>query len=134
MGRMEERKLMEAHVQAKRMNNLLNEIMDVSKQLAEAVDRDDHVSIQMLLAMRQGPINQAKEVDMTLKQQCDEMGDPEDGRRLAELLKGGAAETPEEAPLAAQIAANARLLRQVVEQDKILSEKLTRGKSVYGKG
>ena len=47
--------LLDAHVQAKRIYNLLNEVMDVSRQMAEAVDRDDQVAIQMLVSMREEP-------------------------------------------------------------------------------
>ena len=36
---METSALMDAHVQAKRIYNLLNEVMDLSRQMAEAMDR-----------------------------------------------------------------------------------------------
>ncbi len=123
--------MMEAQVQAKRVYNRLNEIMDLSKQLAEAIDRNDQVCVRMLVTMRQPPINQVKEADMALEQQCDGLPDPDDRRRLKELLQGSAAQTPDEGPLAEQIAANARLLEQVLRLDKSLSKKLAREKSIY---
>ena len=47
--------LLDAQVQEKRRYALLSELFDLTKQLAEAVDRNDEVTIQMLLSMREGP-------------------------------------------------------------------------------
>ena len=123
----EQRDLMETQVQARKMYNLLNEVMDISRQLAEAVDRNDQVSVRMLVSMRQTPINQAKEADQALRLQCAADG------RLRDLLAGGEAQTPEEVPLANQIASNARLLKQVINLDQILSRKVAREKSIYNR-
>lgn len=95
---MEQRDLLDAQVQAKRMNNLLNEVMDISRQMIEAVDRDDQISVQMLVAMRQEPVSKLQIVDQRMKEQCAALPDPEDGRRLAALLSGGAANAKEEPP------------------------------------
>lgn len=122
---MEQRDLMEAHVQLKRMNHLLNEVMDITKQLAEAMDRDDPVSIRMLIGMREEPIERLKLADQALRRQC------EGQQRLAELLRGGAAQTEAETPLANQVDSNRRLLREVRELDEVLSRKLAREDSFY---
>ena len=42
--------------------NLLSEVMDVSQQMGEALDRSDDVSVRMLVAMRQEPILHLEEV------------------------------------------------------------------------
>ena len=42
---MDQKAMMDALVQVKRMSNLLNEVQDLSQQLAEAIDRDDRVSL-----------------------------------------------------------------------------------------
>ena len=42
---MEQDDLMKALVQVKRIGNLLNEVLDISQQLAEALDRNDQVSV-----------------------------------------------------------------------------------------
>ena len=54
-----------------------------------------------------------------------------DGQRLAALLKGAAAETAEEAPLANQVGLNQRILKQLVEVDQVVNRKLAREKSIY---
>lgn len=127
---MEQSNLLDAYVQAKRIYNLLTEVQNLSNQLAEAMDRNDEVTIRMLLAMRGEPIDKLRLARRTLDQQCSSLGE-EDGRRLTQLLKGEGAETKEEAALAEQVAANGRLLKQVIEVDRRLNTKLTREKSVY---
>ena len=49
---MEEKTVMDALVQMKRTGNLLNELLDLTRQLGESIDRNDQVSTQMLIAMR----------------------------------------------------------------------------------
>ena len=122
--------LLDAHVQAKRIYNLLNEVMDVSRQMAEAVDRDDQVAIQMLVSMREEPVHRLRQARRALKEQRDAL-EPEEALRLTQLLNGEEAKTEAEAPLAAQIGANRRLLEQVLELDRVLNRKLTREKSIY---
>ena len=127
---MEASTLLDAHVQAKRIYNLLNEVMDVSRQMAEAMDRDDQVAIQMLVSMREEPVHRLRQARRALKEQRDAL-EPEEALRLTQLLNGEEAKPEAEAPLAAQIGANRRLLEQVLELDRVLNRKLTREKSIY---
>ena len=127
---MEASTLLDAHVQAKRIYNLLNEVMDVSRQMAEAMDRDDQVAIQMLVSMREEPVHRLRQARRALKEQRDAL-EPEEALRLTQLLNGEEAKTEAEAPLGAQIGANRRLLEQVLELDRVLNRKLTREKSIY---
>ncbi len=127
---MEASTLLDAHVQAKRIYNLLNEVMDVSRQMAEAMDRNDQVAIQMLVSMREEPIHKLRQARRVLKEQREAL-EPETARRLTQLLNGEEAETEAEAPLAAQVGANRRLLTQILELDQVLNRKMTREKSVY---
>ena len=127
---MEASTLLDAHVQAKRIYNLLNEVMDVSRQMAEAMDRDDQVAIQMLVSMREEPVHRLRQARRALEEQRDAL-EPEEALRLTQLLNGEEAKTEAEAPLAAQIGANRRLLEQVLELDRVLNRKLTREESIY---
>ena len=52
--------LMDAHVQLKRIYTALNEALDLTRQLADAVDRDDQISAQMLISMRQEPTDKLR--------------------------------------------------------------------------
>lgn len=122
--------LLDAQVQEKRRYALLSELFDLTKQLAEAVDRSDEVTIQMLLSMREGPLAQMRQVEENLARQRSSLSE-EDGRRLAELLSGAQAQRQEENGLSGQVGTNRRLLGQLVELDKRVNKKVTREKSVY---
>lgn len=122
--------LLDAQVQEKRRYALLSELFDLTKQLAEAVDRNDEVTIQMLLSMREGPLAQMRQVEENLTRQRASLSE-EDGRRLEELLSGAQAQRQEENALSGQVGTNRRLLGQLVELDKRVNKKVTREKSVY---
>lgn len=61
---MTEKAVMDALVQMKRTGNLLNELEDVTRQLGEAIDRNDQVSMQMLVAMREDPLEKLQAADV----------------------------------------------------------------------
>ena len=129
---MEQSEILKAHVQVKRSYALLAEVLDVSKQLAEALDRDDQVTLRMLVAMRGEPINKLRLTQAVLEEQ--KMGlSTEDSGRLTELLNGAPANEEAEEAIATQVQMNQRLLQQVLELDKVLSLKLAREKSFYNK-
>ena len=122
--------LLDAQVQEKRRYALLSELFDLTRQLAEAVDRSDEVTIQMLLSMREEPLAQMRQVEENLIRQRAALAE-EDGRRLEELHSGAPARRQEENALSEQVGANRRLLGQLVELDKRINKKVTREKSVY---
>ncbi len=128
---MKQEDLLEAHVQVKRMSNLLVEVEDLSRQMAEAVDRNDQVTVRMLLSMRQTPIDNLKIAEQTLRQKIASFEVTEDAQRLAALLNGSAPQEDAEASLAAQVAANARLYNKVIALDKAINRKIAGEKSVY---
>ncbi len=128
---MKQEDLLEAHVQVKRMSNLLVEVEDLSRQMAEAVDRNDQVTVRMLLSMRQTPIDNLKIAEQTLRQKIASFEVTEDAQRLAALLNGSAPQEDAEASLVAQVAANARLYNKVIALDKAINRKIAGEKSVY---
>ncbi len=87
---MKQETMADAHVQTRRMYNLLGEIIDLSQQLADAVNREDQITVQMLLGMREEPIQKLAETKELLMRQILE-ADPEDSERLRALLNGGSA-------------------------------------------
>ena len=127
---MEASALLDAHVQLKRTYAALNEALDLTRQLADAVDRDDQVAVQMLVSMRQEPTDKLARAQQALGQQKAALSET-DRARLDALLKGAAAETAEESPLANQVGLNQRVLKQLVDLDQIVNRKLTREKSIY---
>lgn len=127
---MEASTLLDAQVQAKRIYSLLNEVMDISRQMAEAMDRDDQVAIQMLVSMREEPVRKLRQARQALQEQRNAL-EPEAARRLSQLLNGEEAATEAEVPLVSQVGTNRRLLEQVLELDRVLNRKLTREESIY---
>ena len=128
---MEQGKILDVYAQLKRIYRNLDATMDLSRQMAEAVDRDDQVTVQMLLAMREEPIRELTNAREVLKQQIAASA-PEDAKRLRAILNGEATEAAEEEHvLVNQVAANQRLLEQVQQLDKILNQKISREKSIY---
>lgn len=127
---MEASTLMNAHVQAKRIYNLLNETMDISLQIAEAMDRDDQIAIGMLVSMREEPVKKLRRARKALEEQRDALK-PREAEDLSRLLNGGEPKTEAEEPLAAQVSTNRRLLSRLLELDKVLNRKLARSESIY---
>ena len=128
---MGQKTLMDALVQMKRTGNLLNEVLDLTQQLGEAIDRNDEVSMQMLIAMREDPMNKLQAADQAVRDQLSLLTDPEEYAQLSRLLNGEPAESGEEQALAQQVASNRRRLQQVIELDRRLNQRLAREKSIY---
>ena len=122
--------LLDAQVQEKRRYALLSELFDLTKQLAEAVDRDDVIATRMLLSMREEPLEKMRQVEENLARQRASLSE-KDGRRLGELLSGAQARQAEETALSDQVGTNRRLLSQLVELDKRVNKKVTGEKSIY---
>lgn len=127
---MEQKYLLDAHIQARKMYNLLGEVHDLSKQLAEALDRNDEVTVQMLLSMRHEPIGELARIYEVLQEQAESAAQA-GAARLRELLNGAEARAPEENGLAAQVAMNGRLLEQVQALEANLNRKISRENSIF---
>lgn len=122
--------MLDALVQVKRMGNLLSEVQDLSRQLAEAIDRDDRVSVEMLVGMRREPIEKLTDAEEVLAEQAAALP-PEEGARLLALLEGAPAREEAEQALAGLVGSNRRRLEQVLALDKAVNRKLAREKSAY---
>ena len=90
---MELTRLTEAQVQARRIYNALGEVESLSRQVAEALDRNDPMAVKVLLAMREEPILAAHHARDILRQMVEST---DDGGRLRALLNGAAAESADE--------------------------------------
>lgn len=127
---MEASAILDAHVQLKRAYTALSEALDLTRQLADAADRDDRVAVQLLVSMRQEPTEKLAGANQALEQQRLSLPEKE-GQRLSALLKGAEAESEEELPLVNQVGVNQRILRQLVELDRAVNLKIAREKSIY---
>ena len=130
----DEKTVMDALVQMKRTGNLLNELWDLTHQLGQSIDRNDQVSTQMLIAMREEPLGKLQDADQALRDQLEALPDREAAAGLAAMLNGGPpADQAQRVQnmLCEQVASNHRRLKQVMELDRMLNQRLGRERSAY---
>ena len=131
---MTEKAVMDALVQMKRTGNLLNEMEDLTRQMGEAIDRNDQVSLEMLIAMREEPLGKLQEADQAVRDQLELLTDKLEAAQLASMLGGGPpADAGEriQQHLCEQVATNNRRLKRIMDLDRQLNERLARENSVY---
>ncbi len=127
---MNPQELKEMLLQKRKQLIRLNEVEDLSKQLGQALDRRDEVSVKMLIAMRQEPILRLEEIEGEIRGRLESVPE-ETAIRLAELLNGAEPETPEEDALSTQVDKNRRLLERIVSLDKLISARVGGRYSFY---
>lgn len=108
----------------------LIELSDITKQLADAVDRKDEVSVKIMLSMRQAPLLELMETETWIKDSLQDLPE-EEAIRIGEILAGAEASSPEEKALCDKISQNKRLLGSISEMDKRISEKIDKRRSFY---
>ena len=130
---MNEKTVMDALVQMKRTGNLLNELWDMTQQLGQSIDRNDQVSTQMIINMREDPLGKLQSADLAIREQLEALPG-EDSAALAGMLNGGPPADPAQKPqqmLCEQVASNRRRLKLITELDRMLNQRLGREKSAY---
>ena len=123
---------LELTVLERKKYNYLVELQDLTGQLAENLDRNDQVSVRMLVAMRQDPVRLLGEVDNRGKIRLAALSE-EDRRRAGELLKEGQPRDDGERIFLEQAQKTRRLLEQVVAMDHRVSMKMAGENSFYHK-
>ncbi len=103
-------------VQLKKRYSLLIQIDDLTQQMSDALNRDDEVSFQMLLSMRQEPILYLKESDKILLNLKSELSQ-NIVKRWQELENNAEPIGQEETLFKQQINQNRRLLERLVPFD-----------------
>ena len=118
--------MMDALVLMKRTGNLLNEMEDLTKQIAESIDRNDRVSTEMLVAMREEPLDKLHEADRIMREQLADMPDREAAAQLTAMLNGGPPAQEGNLPqmLCEQVTQNKRRLEQVIAMDQRINRKI----------
>lgn len=131
---MDEKTVMDALVQMKRMGNLLNELEDLTRQLGQSIDRNDQVSMSMLIGMRSEPLEKLQDAERVIREQLEAVEDADAAGALASMLNGGEAVDPgsrTQVMLCEQVSANRRRLKQIMDLDRILNRRMAGEKSVY---
>ena len=123
---------LELTVLERKKYNCLLEVEDVTRQLSEALDRNDQVSARMLVAMRQDPLLQLEEVDRGEKHRKDALPE-EDRQRIRTLLQNREPRYDGEDVFLEQAAKTRHLLERVVELDRRISLRMAGDHSFYSK-
>ena len=110
--------------------NCLSEVMDLSRQMGEALDRSDDVSVRMLLALREDPLVQLQELKQAINMKKESLS-PEDRERVSALGQGASPKGEEETTYHSQAGAARRLLERIVELDERLNRRLAGKNSFY---
>ena len=127
---MEKRDLEELLALEKKLYGKLTETTSLTKELGEAVERQDQASVRLLLSQRQKSVLELQELQAYIGlKRCDLSGD---GERFDALTAGLPALDAAERPVEAQVALNRRLLEQLVALDKRINLRLCGRRSCYG--
>lgn len=121
---------MDLAVLERKKYNLLSETQDLSRQLGEALDRSDDVSVRMLLSMRQEPILHLEELQRAIALKRESLP-AQERARVAAVLAGTADPNEEERTCFEEAGRCRRLLERVVELDQRLSRRLAGKDSFY---
>ena len=124
---------LELTVLEKKKYNYLVEIQDLTRQLAESLDRNDQVSTRMLVAMRQEPLLQLEELKQAVEAKETSLL-PQERERVSALREGAAPKGEEETIYHNQVGSVRRLLERVIALDERLNRRLAGGKSFYSRG
>ena len=115
----------------RRIYAALSEVLELTVELSTSIQRGDSVSVQLFLQLRQEPINQLREYQANLAQQCRVLP-AEDWRELEGLLAGQApAASSGTRPLQEQLQRNRALWTRVVQADRAASGRLCGKDSFY---
>ena len=110
--------------------NCLSEVWDLSQQIGQAMDRNDNVSVRMLVAMRQEPLLQLQELKRAVDIKKEDLS-PEDRERVSALDQGAAPRGEEETTYRNQAGSARRLLERIVELDERLNRRIGGKDSFY---
>lgn len=111
----------------------LTEVMELTQDLSDAVQRQDQVTVQMFLSMRQEPINQLKEYRSLQRKRCASLPEEESAALWKVLTGKGADGTGQLQDLEKVVGQNQSLLEQIQQADRQVSVSLGGKKSFYSK-
>ena len=121
---------MDLTVLERKKYNCLSEVMDLSRQLSEVLDRNDDVSVRITVAMRQDPLLRLQELKEAEAYKRESLT-PEERERVAALSRGAEPQGEEEAMYHSQAGSVRRLLERVIELDGRLNRRLAGENSFY---
>ena len=126
---MDEQVLKVAMSAEQKMYTALSEVMELTGELADAFQRQDQVSVQMFLGMRQEPIDRLESCKAMLERQCLQL--PPEQRQILRGILQGQAPPPQAQALGELVQKNKRLLDRILEVDRRLNLRIGGEHSFY---
>ncbi len=114
----------------RRKHNYLGEVLELSRQMGEALDRGDQVSLNMLVALRQEPILQLEELKELIDARWEELL-PGDRERIDRLLRTKDVSGEAERTFLDQADGARHTLQRVLELDRHINKRLAGSASFY---
>ena len=127
---MNEQTITEAHGACRRSYTGLTELLELTTELSDAVARQDQVSVQLFLGMRQETLNQLQACDARLRRLCKLLPSDE-GTQLCQILNGQSSGTTATQALERTVRQNRQLLEQITRIDERINRRLGGKKSFY---
>ncbi len=113
---------------------LLNEVLKITKELNESMDRNDRVSVQMLLKMRAEELEKVDLTSRKLRSFKEQLGE-ETGEEIDALLNGKKlnGQLPEMDKVIETVGNCQKLLDEIISIDKRMSRRVAGKDSFYEK-
>lgn len=127
---MNEQTITEAHGACRSMYTALTELLELTNELSEAIQRQDQVSVQLFLSMRQEPLDRLRVCDTRLRRLCSLLPAAE-GAELRQVLNGQGSGTAATQGLERTVRQNRQLLEQITRIDERLNRRMGGKKSFY---
>jgi hypothetical protein len=128
---MEEYLLRRTQVLCRHIGASLQEVWELSQQIGEALDRNDQVTVRMLLNMRAEPIEKAKMDDQELRRFLASIENDKDRQELQSMLNQNSSAGIPEQSLAKQASHNANLLQRIMQLDQRLNQRVAGARVAY---
>ena len=126
---MDEQALKVAMSAEQKMYTALSEVMELTGELADAFQRQDQVSVQMFLGMRQEPIDRLESCKAMMERQCLQL--PPEQRQILRGILQGQTPPPQAQALGELVQKNTRLLDRILEVDRRLNLRIGGEHSFY---
>lgn len=129
---MNEQTITEALGACRRLYTGLTELMELTTELADAVARQDQVSVRLFLGMRQETLVQLQDCDARLRRLC-KLLPPDEGEQLRNILNGQSSGAAATQALERTVRQNRQLLAQITRVDERINRRLGGKDSFYEK-
>lgn len=127
---MTDKDVLDIHVLVRRKFNLMSQVLDLSKQMGDSIDRNDESNLKKLFAERDEPIEKAKEVHEEIIQAVNGFR-PKEVTHIWKVIAGEVHNTKAEEALQKQALATQNVTKEVLQLDERLNIRIFGQGSLY---